>query len=318
MDLFLEFVFTIVLSLFLSFFLAKFLSGFSSSCSTCTDDLVSDKRKFQAVERKAFECQRRTGFVEKVVEVADFVESREDKSLPKEILKDDCGFCDDVKTDENKVLREGEVEIVEERAYRVCECKENLVVASVESEKIAISERDLTTGNVLESGKDLTKDEVLESENEKEESDDGKGCVSEFEEIVVEKTDESEKITRAETEFGKHEDSVANSREIEILRGESDNEIKEAKQDCVKEVLFDGDDDWEGIERTELERLFGAAVAFVGNKNNADRISSLGSDVKLQLYGLHKIATEGPCHESQPMALKVSARANWYRFLLSV
>ncbi|KAL2505843.1 Acyl-CoA-binding domain-containing protein 3 [Abeliophyllum distichum] len=31
----------------------------------------------------------------------------------------------------------------------------------------------------------------------------------------------------------------------------------------------------------------------------------------MQLYGLHKIAVEGPCHEPQPMALKVSARARW-------
>ncbi|KAL0343536.1 UNVERIFIED_CONTAM: Acyl-CoA-binding domain-containing protein 3 [Sesamum angustifolium] len=67
-------------------------------------------------------------------------------------------------------------------------------------------------------------------------------------------------------------------------------------------------DDWEGIERTELEKVFGEAVVFVSCKSNADGIDE---DVKLQLYGLQKIALEGTCHESQPMALKLSARAKW-------
>ncbi|XP_031277971.1 acyl-CoA-binding domain-containing protein 3-like isoform X1 [Pistacia vera] len=324
MELFLELVFTVAISLFFSFLLAKFLSGSSSFRSAYTDDLVSGERKFQAkLKRKGFECERRTGFVKKVVKVADLGESRQEKLVPEEILKDGCGSCDDVKIDENKVLREVEVEIVEEIDDGVCECEENLAVGSVESEKIANFETDLTKDDVLESEKDLTKDEILESEkaltkdevlkgeNLTEEADDGRGCLSECEEIVVNKIGENEKITEIETEFNKHEDGVAKSGETEILKGESDNEIIEADQDGVKEVLFDEEDDWEGIETTELERLFGVAVAFVGNKSNADRISRLGSDVKLQLYGLHKIATEGPCHEPQPMALKVSARANW-------
>lgn len=81
--------------------------------------------------------------------------------------------------------------------------------------------------------------------------------------------------------------------------------------DGIRGGLSDLEDDWEGIERTELEKVFGAAVAFVGSSANADRVSSLGSDVKMQLYGLHKIATQGPCHEPQPMAFKLSARAKW-------
>ncbi|XP_073057940.1 uncharacterized protein [Primulina eburnea] len=67
-------------------------------------------------------------------------------------------------------------------------------------------------------------------------------------------------------------------------------------------------EDWEGIERTELEKTFGKAVVFVNSKNNADRVNG---DVKLQLHGLQRIALEGVCYGSQPMALKVSARAKW-------
>ena len=68
-------------------------------------------------------------------------------------------------------------------------------------------------------------------------------------------------------------------------------------------------DDWEGVERSELERVFAAAANFVGSGNKGDGWSN---DVQMKLYGLHKIAVEGPCHEPQPMPLKLSARAKWY------
>ncbi|XP_052204689.1 acyl-CoA-binding domain-containing protein 3-like [Diospyros lotus] len=70
-------------------------------------------------------------------------------------------------------------------------------------------------------------------------------------------------------------------------------------------------DDWEGVERTELEKRFGQAVVFVGSESNADCVSRLDSDVADQLFGLHKVAIEGPCRVPQPMALMLSARAKW-------
>ncbi|KAL8034295.1 hypothetical protein ABFX02_12G018900 [Erythranthe guttata] len=66
-------------------------------------------------------------------------------------------------------------------------------------------------------------------------------------------------------------------------------------------------DDWEGIETTELEKIFGEALVFASSKSNSDRIG----DLKLQLYGLQKVALDGPCHESPPMAFKISARSKW-------
>lgn len=72
------------------------------------------------------------------------------------------------------------------------------------------------------------------------------------------------------------------------------------------------EDDWEGVERTELEKQFGAAVAFVNSKSNADRFLFIESNVKMELYGLHKVAIEGICMKPQPMALKVYSRAKWY------
>lgn len=73
----------------------------------------------------------------------------------------------------------------------------------------------------------------------------------------------------------------------------------------------DGDDDWEGVECTELDETFSAATTFVAAAA-ADRLSDkVSSDVQLRLYGLYKIATEGPCSAPQPSALKITARAKW-------
>lgn len=79
----------------------------------------------------------------------------------------------------------------------------------------------------------------------------------------------------------------------------------------------DGDDDWEGVESTELDEVFSAATAFVATAA-ADRLSAqkVSNDVQLQLYGLYKIATEGPCSTPQPSALKMTARAKWYCFTI--
>ncbi|XP_076906663.1 uncharacterized protein LOC143562855 isoform X2 [Bidens hawaiensis] len=69
-----------------------------------------------------------------------------------------------------------------------------------------------------------------------------------------------------------------------------------------------GDDDWEGVERSDLEKVFAMAAEYAKSDNN-NNLESLDNDVQMQLYALHKVATEGPCREAQPMALKVSARA---------
>ncbi|KZV57005.1 acyl-CoA-binding domain-containing protein 3-like [Dorcoceras hygrometricum] len=90
------------------------------------------------------------------------------------------------------------------------------------------------------------------------------------------------------------------------ISGNDRGEILGCEMDINEE---DGDfEDWEGVERTELEKTFGKAVVFLSSKSNADRLSG---DVKLQLHGLQRIALEGVCCGSQPMALKVSARAKW-------
>ncbi|XP_041021692.1 acyl-CoA-binding domain-containing protein 3-like [Juglans microcarpa x Juglans regia] len=107
-------------------------------------------------------------------------------------------------------------------------------------------------------------------------------------------------------------DVVAESEEINRVE---DCEVKETNEE--KEVRFDSDeDDWEGIETTDLEKAFAAASTFVLESSSGDNedplaMAGVGTDLQMELYGLHRIATEGPCRDPQPMALKLFARAKW-------
>ncbi|RWV95289.1 hypothetical protein GW17_00042096 [Ensete ventricosum] len=103
-------------------------------------------------------------------------------------------------------------------------------------------------------------------------------------------------------------------REVVEMGGEDTIQREDAR--AVSEErggsLLHGEDEWEGIERSELEKLFGVATEFVGSEKGVDAVSKLSNELQMQLYGLHRVATEGPCYEPQPMALKVTARAKWY------
>lgn len=103
----------------------------------------------------------------------------------------------------------------------------------------------------------------------------------------------------------------------DVICGDVSEEKEESGNgaDDEKEPLLcqEDDEDWEGIERSELEKVFAQAVNFV---DKDERAWNLGGDVKMKLYGLHKVAMEGPCHEPQPMALKFSARSKWYSSIL--
>ncbi|PIN14453.1 Acyl-CoA-binding protein [Handroanthus impetiginosus] len=86
---------------------------------------------------------------------------------------------------------------------------------------------------------------------------------------------------------------------------------KSGREDVVVSDHSDSDEDWEGVEINELDEAFSAATAFV-SATAADRSAlKVSNDVQLQLYGLYKIATEGPCSAPRPSTLKVTARAKW-------
>ncbi|KAL2556355.1 Acyl-CoA-binding domain-containing protein 2 [Forsythia ovata] len=75
--------------------------------------------------------------------------------------------------------------------------------------------------------------------------------------------------------------------------------------------ITDSDDDWEGVESTELDEAFSAATAFVAATAADSAARNVSNEVQLQLYGFYKIATEGPCRAPQPSLFKPTARAKW-------
>lgn len=112
---------------------------------------------------------------------------------------------------------------------------------------------------------------------------------------------------------------VGETIESNIQRAEvSEDLVLDGQKNAVGKTnelnIDDDDDDWEGVESSELEKVFAEAVNFVehGGRGKDDQMANLGNDVQMQLYGLHRLALEGPCHEPQPMALKIFARAKWY------
>ncbi|KDO78985.1 hypothetical protein CISIN_1g012493mg [Citrus sinensis] len=306
-------------------FVAKVVEGGSETqekillddcCGSCDDVKIGDNEVLKEAEMERVveehfgefgggesesNAKFGTGLTKDEVSVArsEEIEFLESKCEARKIQKDDGGKCS------------------------TFDCKEMLMDKNnfFESEKMAKIEAEstktvtrMTESEETEVSKSNCDNEVDEANKNQE--DGGESSIFNCKQILVYRSNffESENIAAVKSESAITEVGMARSEEIEVLESNCDNEIGERnrdEEDDVKVVSFDEDDDWEGIERTELERLFGAAVAFVGNKCNAGRISSIGSDVKMQLYGLHKIATVGPCREPQPMALKVSARANW-------
>ncbi|XP_052173431.1 acyl-CoA-binding domain-containing protein 1 isoform X2 [Diospyros lotus] len=136
--------------------------------------------------------------------------------------------------------------------------------------------------------------------------------------VVVSFREENLSIVRGEPEAspsesepirdGSGEDSDAPSGE-KGGGSPSESALTGGDQDSVEDD--DDDDDWEGVESTELDEAFNAATAFVAAAA-ADRLSHrVSNDVQLQLYGLYKIATEGPCTVPQPSAFKMTSRAKW-------
>ncbi|KAL4191697.1 hypothetical protein AMTRI_Chr07g31190 [Amborella trichopoda] len=89
------------------------------------------------------------------------------------------------------------------------------------------------------------------------------------------------------------------------------SEVAEHSKLHGESFLDDDDDDWEGVESTELDESFSAATSFVATMATDRSSQKVSNETQLELYGLYKIATEGPCNIPQPSALKISARAKW-------
>ncbi|MED6217286.1 hypothetical protein PIB30_016273 [Stylosanthes scabra] len=215
--------------------------------------------------------------------------------------------------EESKVeIESGVVDFEVEAFANVAELIEEHVAAAAAAEEEE-GEEEVTENNG--GSEQLDPREAVEDSMEQRKTE----SVEDFEEQKeTESVKDSEE--QRETEYCEEQ------REQECVQDCEDQREKECVEDCEEQretecceeqrktegitvATFDDDDDddWEGIERSELEKEFKSASEFVvGGGGNG-----LGSDVQMELYGLHKVATEGPCHEPQPMALKLNARAKW-------
>ncbi|KAL6993824.1 hypothetical protein U1Q18_011937 [Sarracenia purpurea var. burkii] len=291
MEVFQELLFTVGISLMVSFLIVK-LYSMASPCHSTGDNSASlsvtgaikesvfgDEKKSVVREAKS---ERWDCFVDEAVEFYELGgEGSSAETIGSPLARGDDGIVRSVEVCEEvgglgfekKILEE--IDLIEAAKRRV------------------LNEKRVITGGV-----EFEDHLVDESSNWYKfpgfgvESDDLVGISS-----------ERAKFWEIEIQSIKNEVSVQKIEEVRVLESEANK-----GNDGEEKGFFD---DWEGIERTELEKRFGAALAFVGSKSNVERISSLDNDTKIQLYGLNKVAIEGPCRVPSPMALKVSARAKW-------
>ncbi|KAI3860236.1 hypothetical protein MKX03_022542 [Papaver bracteatum] len=284
MDIFKEFILTVLISMCLAFLIAKLVSGASSSSSSST----STSSNNGVVEQ------------EKIIAAAAAPLKSEKKRSKK-------------KKDKEKL-------VIEERSFVSSELKntgleiENKVEESVEVNDVLVDKIDLVGKNLSDEevrGENLNKFVEIVGEEEKE--------------VIQVKEDEEDKevVKASDEDDGK---VVVENLVVEMSEGdeigvelESCGDVVVEKESGLKEeeksgidCLVSDDEEWEGIERSEVENYFATASTFVTSGVNSQVLSKLSSDVQMQLYGLHKVATEGPCYEPQPMALMVSARAKWH------
>ncbi|KAF6136196.1 hypothetical protein GIB67_001605 [Kingdonia uniflora] len=129
--------------------------------------------------------------------------------------------------------------------------------------------------------------------------------------IVISFRDDNLKLTREDNNNDEITTTTTTTTTEQVINDEKEEEGLLARTTTSDSFLGEEEDDWEGVESTELDDAFSAATAFVAAAAS-DRLSQkVSNDVQLELYGLYKIATEGPCTTPQPSALKISARAKW-------
>ncbi|RZC66389.1 hypothetical protein C5167_010080 [Papaver somniferum] len=269
MDIFKEFILTVLISMCLAFLIAKLVSGASSSSTSSKQESIAAAAAAAAPVKSE--------------------KKRSKKKKDKEIV------------DKEKL-------VIGERSFVSSELKntglqiENKVEESVEVNDVLVDKIDLITKELSDEevrGENLNKFVEIVGEEEKE--------------VIQVKEDEEDKEVVenlvAETS-GRDEIGVEleNTSDVVVEKESGLKEEEKTRIDC----LVSDDEEWEGIERSEVENYFATASTFVTSGVNNQVLSKLSSDVQMQLYGLRKVATEGPCYEPQPMALMVSARAKWH------
>ncbi|KAK3151020.1 hypothetical protein QOZ80_3AG0240670 [Eleusine coracana subsp. coracana] len=198
----------------------------------------------------------------------------------------------------------------------------DVVSAKMEEHVVEAKENELTADSVPQAALHVPlaeKEEELQIQQHIEEPVDRVEEVQSREEAKYEThpVDQQEELVREEelvttktgvvvvSNEGSSSDKVVPDSPVEVvtLQGPPEEEDAEANMDFGE---------WEGIERSEVEKRFGAAAAYAASVAGATALSKLNSDAQLQLQGLLKVAIDGPCYDStQPLTLRPSSRAKW-------
>ncbi|XP_010277104.1 PREDICTED: acyl-CoA-binding domain-containing protein 3-like isoform X2 [Nelumbo nucifera] len=295
------------LSLIFAFLLAKLVSMASAGDADESESVLRPGKEFDGgvvTEERTFEGRLNNPGLQTEDKVEFIGETVKIDQHERELVREKMEMVHGSKEFEMGSSRE--VEVYEDNHLRVEEetLKQEVEVRGLPQDKLIEerSDKEEMTNHAFYSGQ--LKEEMAPTEDDQLEAN------------LVEESHGKLENHKNNIELAKDDDILFKDQQLGLagheLYQENAAEVAErSRQNDDKEVLFSDEDDWEGIERTEVEKLFSAAAAFVGSPCNNDRLSNVDSDVQMLLYGLHKVATEGPCHEPQPMALKVSARAKW-------
>ncbi|CAN7119202.1 unnamed protein product [Brassica rapa subsp. narinosa] len=299
MEFFLEMLLTAVVAVLFSFLVAKLVSVsmVGNSGGVVNDQAEETEIGVVAVEEElcsglkvdapVVQSERRLGavVVDENVERVDRFGSEADRVVD-EVKEWTKGEDWVVKSDESSAAGSPENVIAEE--MMVCgedkqrDSAEELILRTVGAESTAsVSLENVRAEEIMIGGEEVRSEEDVISEEV---------VVTESVEVSVEESN-----TVEETEH---------KMELNTEEGEQNEEKEELS-------IVEDDDDWEGIERSELEKAFAATSSLLEVSGKAEEV---GDEVKIrdmELYGLYKIATEGSCRETQPMAIMVSARAKW-------
>ncbi|KAA8537835.1 hypothetical protein F0562_027585 [Nyssa sinensis] len=336
MELFHDLLMTAFFALAFSFIVAKLVSmtvagdDARDSSKNVDFETVAEEVKFErGLRGQSTKTKKKVRFVEEVKTVDEFKGEESVDKLESSRCKDEFEEkrCDSVEICDSAgrlKVEEGVVEVSEvvglaEKSSEGGFNKEEVAAEIGGGLEFGIKEENRLTGFdglVIEERNDSTKAaDEFDGANVK-------AVVSigmDVEEKIIENARDDDK-TAVELARDDHGDRIEEVRGLES--GENQGSGIEGalnKGDEEEELDDDEDDDWEGIERSELEKVFAAASNYVCCGGKDGWLANLGNDVQMQLYGLHKVAMEGSCHESQPMALKgrqllcVSDGGHWFR-----
>ncbi|CAN8230739.1 unnamed protein product [Cochlearia groenlandica] len=286
MEFFFEMILTVVVALLLSFSVAKLISVATASCNgggvgvggsyDSTSD-YSRKREIGEVDDSVTEEELRLG-----------------AKMEARVVHSERNF---LVVDEN-------FELVDRLVNEGVECEESAVLATdsesttaVFSPEIAIAEENKLSPLLMSASVSLenaiAEETVIRGEEEEEER---------IESIV-------EASVRLVNEESGDVLLASESYELNVVASDTYTvEESENKMERKTKEEEEEDDDWEGIERSELEKAFASASK---NLEESGKDEEVSVEAKMDLYALHKIATEGSCREPQPMAVMLSARAKW-------